>query len=255
MSRSVALPDFDSSAPLIVANAELLPKRVNRLLKSYTGEEVTVLGDPRRLLLPAVTMVGSRKTPGKLLTAAASLARVLSDEVGPVVSGMAAGADSAALAGAVRGRSGAIVIPACGLARVPKRALALAENSSATFLGLFPFYAPFNAGYAIQRNSVLAAMGRALVLVASDLKGGSTYAINWALAHGIPVFCFESGASTPAANAHLIRTGRAMALSLKENPSRWADQLAIAMEKRFSPPNGSTRAAQLGFSIQNVRLE
>lgn len=239
MSRSVALPDFESSAPLIVARAELLPNRVNRLLKSDRVEEVTVLGDPQRLLAPAITIVGSRKTPGRLLTAAASLARVLSDEVGPVVSGMAAGADSAALAGAVRGRSGAIVIPACGLARVPKRALALAENSSATFLGIFPFYAPFNAGYAIQRNNVLAAMGRALVLVASDLKGGSTYAVNWALAHDIPVFCFESGASTPAANAHLIRTGHATPLNLRSNPDNWAEAIFSSL---LEAPKSARRA-------------
>lgn len=251
MPRSLTLPAFTTSAPLASAGPDsaIFPSCAAQLLKSTSDDNLFVIGDPRRVSTPAITIVGSRKTSGKLLAAAASLARVLSDEVGPVVSGMAAGADSAALAGAVRGRSGAIVIPACGLGRVPKRAVALAENGSATFLGLFPFYAPFNAGYAIQRNSVLAAMGRALVLVASDLKGGSTYAVNWALAHGIPVFCFEFGASTPAANAHLIRTSRAKALSLRDKPADWADAIAFAMNESRQSKTATADQAHLEFSF------
>jgi hypothetical protein len=98
-----------------------------------------------------------------------------------------------------------------------------------TFLALDRPWAPFSAGLAIRRNALIAAMGEGLVLVASDLVGGSCHAVRWALARRRPLWCLEDGRRTPPANRHLLRAGLARPLSLAEGPEAWVAAIAPAL--------------------------
>lgn len=232
-----------------------------------------VAGDAAKLAAPQIAVVGSRETAPPLLRAAERLGAALSARGIVVTSGLAPGADQAAHAGAlapfakspgprsgVSPRSAVFKLhapaPVGGLA-VPARGIlpALAESpfappaaSGLAWLGLGRPEDPFGAGLAIRRNHAMAALAEGVVLVASRATGGSLYAVNWALANGKPVWAFEAGSRTPAANAALIRSGRARALPLRESPEDWAELVSTdaAREKKQRRRPAPTQLEMLG---------
>jgi DNA processing protein len=173
---------------------------------------IWIRGEPQRIDLPQVAVVGSRTTSAALQAATRRIARALSDDGWVIASGLARGADAAAHAGGARGQSGTLAIPACGLERM-NAAFLREEWGHATFLAIAPPDQAFNAGIAIRRNAVVAALSDVVILVATGARGGSWYAVREALRRGTPVVCVEDGVRTPEGNAWLLRSGGAVALS------------------------------------------
>lgn len=210
---------------------------------------VWVAGEESRLGRTACAMVGSRQTPPPYLEAARRLGRALAEAGTPVVSGMAPGADSAAHEGALAGEGGTVAVPARGILHTELSACQRTRVHPAarmTCLALDWPQAPFSAGLAIRRNDVIAALGDGLVLVASDLKGGSAYAVRWALAHKVPLWCFESGAATPPANRHLIRQGLAQPLGLTEPAEAWLRAIRPRLEAYHAAARATREDKPLG---------
>jgi predicted Rossmann fold nucleotide-binding protein DprA/Smf involved in DNA uptake len=225
-------------ARVVWADDPLFPSSAVEALDSAERPAwMIVAGDPARLARPQIAVIGSRETPPDYLAAAGRLARALSDSGFAVTSGMARGADSAAHEGAAAGAGGTIGVPAMGI-QAAARSLAPSVLARATLVGIAPPRASFNTGFAIRRNHLIAAMGEALVLVASGIHGGSAYALRWALAHGRPVFCFEGGPTPPPANAALIRARAAVALRLADSAETWVEimraQLTQGSKRRRS---------------------
>jgi DNA processing protein len=164
------------------------------------------------------------------------LARALAGAGVCVVSGLAAGADRAAHEGAMEATVGTLAVPARGLLELDLSPC-LGEEAPMTCLGLDRPDAPFTAGLAIRRNDVIAALGDGLVLVASDLKGGSAYAVRWAIAQGAPLWCLTKGHATPPGNLHLTRHGLARPLDAAAPPEDWLAEILPALEGyRNAPP-------------------
>lgn len=173
----------------------------------------------------ACAVVGSRATSPRLCRAAFALGRELSGSGVAVVSGLARGADQAAHCGAVSaGRT--LAVPARGLLAGP-----LPGAPGWSFAGPGRPDDPFSAGLAVRRNSVIAALGGAVALVASGLQGGSAHAVRYALREGLPLFCFEDGRATPPGNAALLRSGLAEPLALGEAPAAWAESILNARRR------------------------
>lgn len=264
--RVIAWP---SSQAAIARMAALLRRAEARLAwrgqPDYPTKIADTMGDeaPPWLLLagceerlggPGAAMIGSRQTTPAYLEGARRLGRALADGGAAVVSGMAIGADTAAHEGARAGRAGTVIVPATGLLTAGL-ALSVGLGAVQNWVGLDRPDAPFSAGLAIRRNDVIAALGDVLVLVASGLKGGSSYGVRWALRHGVTIFCFENGAATPPANGALIRAGLARPLALGARAEAWVEAIMPEIEKRRAAGgaaglerNGvATRAAQLDF--------
>ncbi len=100
----------------------------------------------------------------------------------------------------------------------------------------------FSPGLAIRRNTIIAAMGHGLVLVASDLKGGSCYAVQWALRHRLPIWCFEAGSDTPPGNRALIRGGQAEPLPIGSRAGRWVDTILPVLHSNSQCEHAATPA-------------
>jgi predicted Rossmann fold nucleotide-binding protein DprA/Smf involved in DNA uptake len=100
-----------------------------------------------------------------------------------------------------------------------------------TILALDRPAVPFSAGLALRRNRLIVAFSEALVLVASDLKGGSAHAVRWALRAGMPLFAFAARRGTPAGNASLIKAGLATALKAEDTPGEWMNAVLPAIER------------------------
>lgn len=190
-------------------------------------------GKAARLRASTCAMVGSRRTPPLLAEVARRLARALADAGVCVASGMAAGADSAAHEGAEAGRAGTIAIPARGLLGALER-IGLRRDGW-TVLALETPDEPFSAALAVRRNALIAAMGDGLILVASELKGGSSYAVRWALDSGRPLWCLDAGRATPPANQQLLRAGRAQPLPIDASADEWLGAILPRLQTHTPP--------------------
>lgn len=214
------------------------------------GEEappcIWLAGDVMRLEGPQVAVVGSRETPPPLFAAARRLARGLADGGWVITSGLARGADTAAFLGGSAGASGTLAVPACGLNRLPMPT-ARSAPGRATFLALAPPDHGFNAGLAIRRNAVIAALADALILVASDWKGGSWHAVGRALRERTPVLCLECGGQTPDANAWLLERGLGVALPSGASADEALGLIASVAGRKGRARNAGPRVEPLDF--------
>ena len=94
---------------------------------------------------------------------------------------------------------------------------------------------PFSAALAVRRNALIAAMGDGLILVASELKGGSSYAVRWALDSGRPLWCLDAGRATPPANQQLLRAGRAQPLPIDASADEWLGAILPRLQTHTPP--------------------
>lgn len=242
MKSTVVIPAGADTPP---PHAELLrclrgepayPRRLGRRMGDEAPACVWLAGDLSRFDRPQVAVVGSRRTPSPFLSAAERAARALSDGGWVITSGLARGADAAAFAGGAAGKSGTTAVPARGLNRISGLPAEIAAGR-ATFLSPAPPEQDFHAGLAIGRNAVIAALADVLILVASDWKGGSWYAVGRALREGTPVVALECGARTPPANAWLLERGMAHALPIDapaERTLRLIERLHVTASKKGS---------------------
>ena len=230
-------------ARLCWREGEGYPPALSRRMGREAPHWVWLCGPPERLDGLTCAFVGSRRTEPPLLEAARNLAQALAEAGVAIVSGLAEGADRAAHAGALQafaaGGEGTVAVPARGLLRIPLTTDRESEVGI-TCLALDRPQDPFSPGLAIRRNSVIAALSRGLVLVASGLRGGSTYAVRWALAHGMPIWCFEAGDATPAGNQSLIRSGHAQPLPILEKPEDWIAHILPTLQSDPTQSESST---------------
>lgn len=224
------------------------PKKLEHRLGVAAPAWVWIAGPTQRLKSTACAIIGSRQTPEPLLAATHRLARALSEAGIAVVSGLAPGADSAAHAGAMRGEAGTVAIPSRGLTGVdlgPCRG----DEARMTCMGLDRPDTPFNAGLAIRRNTMIAAMAEGIVLAASGAKGGSMYAVRWAIDHGLPMWAFDVGAATSVANRHLIESGFAQPLAVGADTAEWigAIEISLATPRIMHAVQPTTAVGQLDW--------
>lgn len=179
-----------------------------------------VRGNVALLERPGAAIVGKRQAGEEALTAAASLAAGLAAWGTNVVSGYAAGIDSAAHVAALRAGGTTTVILAEGLHRFQTKP-ELQDHLTVDNILVISQFAPdarWVAFQAMARNKLVAALSDALVVVVSDPErdankrmSGSFNAALSAFQLGIPVFaaapaCFSP---TPEGNRELIRRGAA----------------------------------------------
>ncbi|MBI3735495.1 DNA-processing protein DprA [Candidatus Sumerlaeota bacterium] len=193
---------------------------------------VFIWGDPARLEKKQCAVIGSRQTSPEFCAASRELSRRLAELGIAITSGMAAGADAAAHEGALEtpGGAGTVCVPAAGMFHLHARSSEWSRGAM-TLLSIAKPSENFNAGLAIRRNDLVAALGDGMVLAATGLKGGSSYALRWALRHGRPVWCFEAGRRTPPGNASLLKSRLARPLPLGASPENWADEIVSGLRQ------------------------
>ncbi|MGC8627705.1 MAG: DNA-processing protein DprA [Acidimicrobiales bacterium] len=197
------------------------------------------VGDIGLLERPCVAVVGTRRCTADGLTIAYQLGYDLSSAGACVVSGLAAGIDGAAHAGALaalrQGSPGAgstVGVAASGVdVPYPPKNRALWEDVS--HLGAVLSEAapgrPAQAWRFPSRNRVIAGLVRVVVIVESHLKGGSWHTVNAALDRGAEVAAVPGSVLSPASagtnvllreGAHLVRTAQDVLDIMGLAPSR-----------------------------------
>lgn len=230
------------------------PERLTASMGPAAPTWCWLAGDPARLSGLSCAIVGSRKAGVRWIEATRRLASALAASGVTVVSGLAAGVDMAAHRGAAGHHRGTVGVPACGVLKVDPGSAGM-PGDRVTYLALDRPEAPFSAGLALRRNDVIAAFGGAVVLAASGLRGGSTYAVKWALAHGRPLWCFDDGRHTPSGNRSLLHGGRARPLPLDWPPEQWAHAIGASLTDAGRAPEqpGCTQPDLLEGADQSAR--
>jgi DNA processing protein len=158
----------------------------------------------------AVAVVGTRSASERGLAKARMIARELVDARYVVVSGLAAGIDTASHTAALEAGGRTVAVIGTGLRHVyPKANAALQERlgrESAVLSQFWPGQEPRRWTFP-QRNAVMSGVARATVVVEASHTSGARMQARLALEHGRPVFLLRSLLEHAWAQAYLDRPG------------------------------------------------
>ncbi|MDO4434010.1 MAG: DNA-processing protein DprA [Alysiella sp.] len=157
-------------------------------------------GNTELLQRPAVAIVGSRHATPQAIRIAHDFGRALSENGITVVSGMAAGIDTAAHQGALSGSGSTITIWGTGINRVyppSNRDLAHRLAEQGLIVSEFPLDTRPLAGNFPRRNRLIAAQSHAVLVVEAALESGSLITARLAAEMGREVMAVPGSIDNP----------------------------------------------------------
>ena len=195
------IAEFKRQGIIVIRRGE--PAYPERLENLHTPPEVLYCrGDISLLNRPAVAIVGTRGCTRYGLDVAHQFARTFAENGLVVVSGLADGIDTAAHLGAIDGAGvkSTIAVLGNGLnVYYPTLNKSLQDKIGRGGLLISEFLPNFNGTKSSfpQRNRIVAALARALVIVEADMKSGTMITKDFALDLGIDVFAIPGSILNP----------------------------------------------------------
>lgn len=159
---------------------------------------------------PSLAIVGSRETSDQVVESTERVASDLSASGIAIVSGLAAGVDSAAHRGALAACGYTVAVMGTGIDLVfpeSNRALATEIRQVGTLVSQFAPPAPRTRTSFLLRNHVIAALSDASLIMDGDERSGSRYEVEQALAYGRPVFAWAPALGRRRWVLDLVQTG------------------------------------------------
>jgi DNA processing protein len=210
------------------------------------------MGDPARLNLPSIAVVGSRGASNQALEFAQQLGHAFSAAGLTVISGLAIGIDTAAHKGALVGPGTTVAVLANGLDAIyPKQNLDLANKIvqqggalvSEMPLGTQPLPALFP-----QRNRIISGLSLGVVVVEASMQSGSLVTARFAGEQGREVFAVPGSIHNPMARGchQLIRQGAKLVESANDVLNDL--QLQIRAEMQSGSAVATVRSAKSSAS-------
>ena len=205
------------------------------LAEGITAPPVLFLrGNPKWLHQPSIAIVGSRHATPQAMRIAHDFGQALSEYGITVISGMAAGIDTAAHQGALKGKASTIAVWGTGIDRIypaSNRALAHQIAEHGLIISEFPLDTRPLSGNFPRRNRIIAAQSQAVLVVEAALESGSLITARLAAEMGRDVMAIPGSIDNPHAKGchKLIKEGA----KLVENLMDIVDELAYP--KRIAP--------------------
>jgi DNA processing protein len=202
-------------------------------------------GDPARLTR-GVGIIGARKATPYGVKAAKQIASWCAEFNLPVYSGAAAGCDQAAHRGALDAQGSTIAVLGCGADVVyPSKATALFDEIAATGCvlshyewGMTPKRYTF-----IERNRLIVALSRLLIVVEGRMPSGTFSAVNWADQLNVDIAAVPGSIfSAESKGPHHLLSNGAMPLCTKQDLAV-ALALTIEYEDEADPVEDIRRSA------------
>ena len=181
----------ESDARVVLAGDATYPQR---LASTWNHPPVLFVRGQLRQARPAVAIVGSRATSAAVLGATQAIAERCAHRGWLVVSGLAAGADSAAHRGALIGGGHTIAVMGTGITGIfPPSNADLAELIAArgALVPQFTPDAPRTATTFLWRNAVIAALADVDLVMDGQERSGSRHQCEQAVRQGRPVLLWE----------------------------------------------------------------
>ncbi|MEX0903427.1 MAG: DNA-processing protein DprA [Pseudohongiellaceae bacterium] len=204
-----------------------------------------VKGDPAALSLPQIAIVGSRSASTAGKANACWIAAQLARGGFCICSGMAAGIDSAAHAGALSVNGSTVAVLGTGIDIVyPRRNQSLAERiaESGALVSEFPLGTPPGASHFPQRNRLISGCSVGVLIVEAALRSGSLITARLAVEQNREVFAMP-GAITSAGSRgchRLIKEGAKLVESPEDLLEELGAMLALQQECLTDPDNTGT---------------
>ncbi|MDF1597622.1 MAG: DNA-processing protein DprA [Acidimicrobiia bacterium] len=221
----------------VTVMSERFPDRLRSRLGNICPPVIFVAGDLNLLEAGGLGIVGSRNVSEAGAEVARSAARLATEHGVPVVSGAARGVDQLAMVAAALSGGTVVGVVADSLQRRLREA-EVREQVSAGNMTLATIQhpnAPFSPGSAMGRNKIIYALSDAVLVVASDVESGGTWAgADEALKKGLcPVFVWRGDGEGPG-NEALGKRGAIEVKSVDDIFREWppvvpdvAEQLTI----------------------------
>lgn len=175
-------------------------------------------GNKDLLYADGVGMCGSRHVSAKGLEAAGRCGELVTRKGMSVVSGYAAGVDTATHLAALRNGGSTVIVLAEGFNhfRVKKNFADDFDWDRTLVVSQFPPGQTWQAHAAMARNGIIFGLSKALLVIEAGEKGGTLAAGEGALQLGRPVLAVDFGEDTPMGNRILIGKGASAIRSTKE---------------------------------------
>ncbi len=187
---------------LTTANAQY-PLRILELLKRAAPPLLFARGNMELLNYPALGISGSRKASDASLSAVTRICQMAAQQGWVVVSGGARGADEAAHLAGIRCGVGTVIVLPTGIYKPNLRSAlkSFLRDENTLILSEFPPEFGWTNGCAMQRNRLLAALSRVLVLVEPGFTGGTGGTGRIAMRLKLPVYILQPTPVEPLADA------------------------------------------------------
>ncbi|MCF7522087.1 DNA-processing protein DprA [Neisseria sp. ZJ106] len=223
-------------------------------------------GQTEYLSRPAVAVVGSRHATPQALRIAQEFGAALSGQGITVVSGMAAGIDTAAHQGALRHNGGTVAVWGTGIDRVypaANRRLAHEIAEKGLILSEFPLDTRPLAGNFPRRNRLIAALSHATLVVEAAPASGSLITAALAAEMGREVMAVPGSIDNPHSKGchQLIKSGAKLVECLddilQECPALLQNPLSSAysvMPTKKTPDAKPPQAATAGFQTASPNV-
>jgi DNA protecting protein DprA len=211
------------------------PSPMGTQLKNFAPPFLFVRGDPSLLKELGAAVVGARKASRRGLAVAAACGAAFACEGVAVISGGAAGVDTAAHEAATRAGGTTVVILPQGILDycVPRYLQRGLEDGSVAVISEFVPDAPWETHAAVTRNATISACSSLICVVEPRKTGGSMRTARHGLRQGKPVLAFgedESASGVRALRSEgavemldergQVSTGRLMTLWRARRPRR-----------------------------------
>lgn len=214
------------------------------------GSQALVLRQTKK---PGVAIVGSRRASPQGITDAEEFARRVSAAGLTVISGLAYGIDAAAHTGALVETGKTIAVLGHGRNSIyPRSHESLAKticDSGGALITEYPDRIPALPHHFPQRNRIIAALARAVLVIEAAPRSGSLITARHALELGIDVFVVPGSIHNPLAEGsnQLIRQGA----QLVQSPEQLLEDLGINTS-HSSPPDRTLRGSRQHSSLAEL---
>ncbi len=205
----------------------------------------------------ALGMVGSRSTSHYGLRAADRLAFQLGQTGFTVVSGLARGTDTAAHQGALKSEGRTIAVLGGAIDRLyPPENAALAEQiaQQGAVISEYPMGRQADRMTFPYRNRIISGLSMGVLLIESDLKGGSMHTIEAAMDQGRTVFALPGRIDLPGAKGPhmLIKNGAKLVQSLDDILEEY--EFLIPAAELQGPESASSARPEVPLTDQEAKI-
>ncbi len=184
--------------PILAADLPDAPVYPQRLARCWDAPPVLFSTAPIDNAGRSVAIIGSRAGVAEVLADTRALAADLASSGVTIVSGLAAGVDTAAHEGALAANGRTIAVFGTGITRVfPEENADLANRIRRTgvLVSQFAPYAPRTRTSFLRRNHVIAGLSDISIIMAGQARSGSRYEIEQAMGYGRRVMMWEPALS------------------------------------------------------------
>lgn len=186
------------AVPILAANLPDAPIYPHRLARCWDAPPVLFSTAAIETTGPSVAIIGSRAGAAEVLADTHALAADLAATGVTVVSGLAAGIDTAAHEGALAANGRTVAVFGTGITRVfPEENVDLARRIRQTgvLVSQFAPYAPRTRTSFLRRNHVIAGLSDISIIMAGQSRSGSRHEIEQAMGYGRRVMMWEPALS------------------------------------------------------------